>query len=91
MAFDSANLNAIVAGGGTHRASMWLYTTTDAHTDVDATDYFAGMGTPHVNSRGMRVNDLVFVIDTDTATCTLHYVSAVDSDGNVTIAAATLS
>lgn len=85
MSFSAANLfcTQVGVGGG---PSRFQYRTTDAHTDVDATDYFAS-GIQY----GMKVYDEVVVIDTDTATCTLHYVSAVDSDGNATIAAATLS
>lgn len=93
MAFTPATLNLMLTavGGG---PQIWHYTNTDAHTDVDATDYFAKMGFGTLSdktTRGMRVNDIVFYIDTDTATLTVHYVSAIDSEGNATVAAATLA
>lgn len=85
MAFVASNLfcTQVGVGGGPAR---FQYRTTDAHTDVDATDYFTS-GSLY----GMKVYDEVVVIDTDTFTCTLHYVTAVDSDGNATVSVATLS
>lgn len=85
MSFSASGLRCIVPGIGGSPA-LFIYTTTDAHTDVDATDYFTNMTT-----YGMKANDVVIVVDTDSSTCTIHMVSAVDSDGNATIAAATLS
>jgi len=86
MAFAASGLQRAAGGLGTSGVSIWTYTTTDAHTDVDATDYFTAMKT-----YGMKLYDIVYVIDTDTATTTTHHVSAIDSDGNVTISAATLA
>lgn len=85
MAFAASGLKLLVPGVG-GGPQVWYYKSDDAHTDVDATDYFALM-----NTYGMRDNDIVLVVDEDTGTTTLHHVSAVDSDGNVTIAAATLA
>lgn len=93
MAFTPTTLN-LLSSGSSNGPKLWHYTNTDAHTDVDATDYFAlmGLGTASMASnRGMKVNDIVFYIDTDTATLTVHYVTAVDAEGNVTVGAATLS
>jgi hypothetical protein len=92
MAFVIDQLNAIVAGGGSGRHAIWhYYHATEAHGTVSGADYFAGMGHPARNSKGMRVNDIVFVIDVDTDTTTIHRVTTVDSDGNCTISAATLA
>lgn len=75
----------LIPSMGSHSA-VWLYKSTDAHTDVDATDYFT-----NGEALGMKVNDVVIVIDTDAPSCTIHIVSAVDSDGNATISTATLA
>lgn len=86
MAFAAAGLKGIALGIGSGGPTLWVYTTTDAHTAVDETDYFTAMET-----YGMKLYDPVIVIDTDTSTTTVHHVSAIDSDGNVTIHAATLA
>jgi len=94
MAFAVAGLKLIkhAVGGG---PNLWYYETTDVHTDVDATDYFAkmGFGTSSDNTtRGMKVGDLVFVFKTTaTVGVTVHVVSAVAADGDVTIAPAILA
>lgn len=84
MAYTTATLNMVTnrIGGG---PAVWHYTNTDAHTDVDAANYF-----DDGKARGMKLYDVVLYIDTDTATMTTHYVSEVSSDG-ATVAAATLS
>lgn len=90
MGFAADDLDAIVQSSSGRR-TIWHYTTNDAHTDVDADDYFAGMGAPARTSKGMRLYDLVYVIDKDTGTTTLHHVREVDASGNVSISVATLS
>lgn len=75
----------LIPSTGDHSA-VWLYKSADAHGDVDVTDYFS-----NGEALGMKVNDLVFVIDTATPSATMHIVSAVDADGNATISVATLS
>lgn len=85
MSYVPAQLRK-VAGGIGSGPSIWHYYGTDAHTDVDATDFFSDGA-----NKGMRVNDIVFVINTSGTTGTMHYVSAIDSDGNATISAATLA
>lgn len=68
MAYTSGTLDCVVPriGGG---PAIWVYSNTDAHTDVDATGYFSDG-----DDRGMVLNDIMFVIDTDTATITIHRV-----------------
>lgn len=83
MAYTTATLNLVTQRVGGSPA-VWIYTNTDAHTDVDASAYFTDG-----EAKGMKVNDVVIVVDTDTSTCTIHMVSAVDT--TATIAAATLS
>lgn len=85
MAYTSSTLTMISQGGA--GPSVWHYTNTDAHTDVDAAGYFTDG-----YDRGMKLYDLVFVIDTDTATGTMHYVTTVSTTTSaVTISAATLT
>jgi hypothetical protein len=86
MSYASSGLQMISGSIGGSGARLWRYVSADAHGAVDATDYFSD-----AKDRGMKANDIVFVVDTNSATCTVHYVSAIDSDGNGTLAAATLA
>jgi hypothetical protein len=70
------------AGG----SAIWVYNDADAHTAVDADDYFS-----NGDALGMKENDIVFVIDNDTFTCTLHYVRAQVTAGAASVNIATLS
>ena len=66
---------------GSGGRSGWYYASTDPSTDVDAVDYFS-----NGDDLGMRVGDIVYVVDTDTGpTATLHSVSAVTAGGAATI------
>lgn len=85
MAYSTANPPSIVAGGIGSGARIWAYVSADVHTDVDATDYFT-----NGDELGMKVNDIVMVVDT-TAGLTAHRVSAVTTGGAATIAQATLA
>lgn len=87
MAFGATGLHCIAVGTGS-QPSLWIYTSTDAHGTVEGTDYFAAMKT-----YGMKVGDVVIVVDSDTGAgnTTIHSVNAVDSDGNATINAALLA
>ena len=86
MAYSTSNPPKKIGGGIGGGEAVWLYVSADAHTDVDATDYFS-----NGKNLGMEVNDVVIVVDSSTPTCTIHMVSAVDADGNATVAAATLA
>lgn len=70
-----------VAGG-----QLWYYASTDAHTAVDAADYFS-----NGDDLGMKVDDVVIVVDTSTPTATIHHVASVTSGGAATVTAATLA
>jgi hypothetical protein len=71
-------------GGG---QALWLYASTDVHTDVDATDYFS-----NGHALGMRVNDVVIVTKTTaTVGSTLHTVTVSTTDGAATVSAAILA
>lgn len=86
MAYSTDNPPKLLQGS-LGEEKLWLYASTDVHTDVDATDYFSNGA-----DLGMEVNDVVIVVKT-TATigATLHVVTNVDSDGNATVSAAILS
>jgi hypothetical protein len=67
--------------------ALWVYASTDVHTDVDAADYFS-----NGSALGMRVNDVVIVVKTSaTIGATLHVVTAVTAGGAATVAAAILA
>jgi len=66
MAYTTATLNCVVPGVGGSPA-LWIYTTTDAHTAVDAAGYFTDGA-----AKGLKANDVVIVVDTDSATTTIH-------------------
>lgn len=86
MAYATSNPPVQVACGIGNGPALWIYNSTDVHTDVDATDYFSDGA-----ARGMKVGDMVLVGKT-TATigATVHYVSAVTAGGAATVAAAIL-
>ena len=67
-----------VGGGG---ASVWYFTGTDVHTDVDAADYFTN-GT----AGGMKVGDALFYVkSTATVGATLHSVVTATAGGAASI------
>ena len=93
MAYSTANPpQMILQIALTTGRSMFLYESTDPHTDVDAVGYFTD-GTKH----GMKLGDIVIVRKTDTGATTLHSVITVGSPqvyaghGAVTISPAVLS
>lgn len=70
-----------VGGGG----AVWTYLSTDVHTDVDAAGYFT-----NGDALGMKVGDVVLVIETDNSYAqTTHSVTAVTAGGAATVSAAT--
>lgn len=78
------NMIAQSVGGA---PALWVYASTDVHTDVDATDYFS-----NGSALGMRVNDVVMVVKTSaTIGATLHVVTAVTAGGAATVSAAILA
>ncbi|HEX9660269.1 MAG TPA: hypothetical protein VGA18_08205 [Rhodothermales bacterium] len=87
MAYATSNppicLLPRVGSGG---SAIWVYNDADAHTAVDADDYFTDG-----DSLGMKENDIVFVIDNDTFTCTLHYVRVQVTAPAASVNIATLS
>lgn len=87
MAYSATNPPQLLTprvGGG---LALWLYASTDVHTDVDATDYFT-----NGDALGMKVNDTVIVTKTSaTIGCTIHTVTTVKAGGAATVASAILA
>lgn len=87
MAYSTSNPPNQTAQGIGSAASLWMYASTDIHTDVDATDYFS-----NGDALGMKVNDVVIVTKTSaTIGATLHVVTAVTAGGAATVSAAILA
>lgn len=86
MAYEVTNPPKCIVSGVGSGPSIWVYIDADAHTAVDADDYFSDGDT-----LGMKENDIVFVIDNDTFTCTLHYVRAQVTAPAASVNIATLS
>jgi hypothetical protein len=87
MAYVTTNPPAKIAQGVGSSPSLWVYSSTDVHTDVDAADYFSDG-----HKLGMKVGDFVLVNkSTATVGATLHSVSAVTVGGAATIAPAILA
>ena len=80
MAYSNTGLRKLPAtlGGG---PALWIYSSADAHTAVDAVGYFSDGA-----DFGLAANDVMIVVDTNTPTCTIHHVL-----NATTISAATLS
>mgnify|MGYP001614670608 CR=1 FL=1 len=78
MAYAASGLRLIVpafAGSG----NLWRYESTDASTVVDADGYISDG-----QNYGMKVGDMVDVVDTDTYLTTRHLViSASTTDNSV--------
>lgn len=85
MSYSTSNPPVKVAGGLGSGPTVWQYSSTNIHTDVDAAGFFTNGG-----DLGMKVGDTVFVLDTGTPTTTIHQVTAVSS-GAATVSSATLS
>jgi len=74
MAYAVTNPPKLVTQGiGGSGVSVWTYSSTDAAADVDAANYITDGG-----SLGLKVGDVIFVLDTDASPpiTTLHQVSA---------------
>ena len=77
----------LAPGTGSAGGSLWYFTGTDVHTDVDATDYFTNGA-----AAGLKVGDLLlYVKSTATVGATLHSVSVVTAGGAATISPAILA
>jgi hypothetical protein len=62
MAYTSANLNLVVPSftNATGESGTWTYYSTDNATTVDVPGYFSD-----ALAKGVKVNDLIYVVDSD--------------------------
>ena len=83
MSYSTSNppqlLMAPIGGVG---AQLWTYASTDAAADVDLDGYFS-----NAKELGMRVGDVVFVLDTDSThkQTTTHIVKAINANGSANL------
>lgn len=78
-----AQIKSLIGSG----PSLWIYKSTDVHTDVDADGYFT-----NGFDLGMKVDDVVMVVKTTaTVGATLHSVLTVVTNGAATISPAILA
>jgi len=71
MAYNPSLLRCI-AQSGIDSGATWIYGPGDAHATVEGASYFTDGG-----SRGMRVGDLIFVIESSAGGTTAHSVTSV--------------
>lgn len=87
MAYATSNPPICTFAGMGGGSQLWTYTSTDVHTDVDATGYFT-----NGSALGMRVGDIVFVSKSSaTIGTTVHYVGTVTAGGAATVIVAILA
>ena len=81
MAYATTNPpRKIIASGidNSQAGNVWMYTSTDAAATVAGSQYFT-----NAYDLGMKVNDLVIVVDTGTPLITSHRVSTVTTGASV--------
>lgn len=73
MAYSTSSPPIKIAGTLDGKFNIWVYRSTDAAATVRVANYFTNGG-----SLGMKVGDIVYVIDTDASPVitTMHQVSA---------------
>jgi hypothetical protein len=76
MAYDPTKLR-MIAAPGIDAGATWIYGPGDAHATVEGAGYFSNGGTV-----GMKVGDLVFVIEAAAGGTTAHSVTAVAAANN---------
>jgi lipid-binding SYLF domain-containing protein len=70
----------IVPRMGENHAAIWVYASADVDADVDAVGYFT-----NGDDLGMKLHDVVFIVDETTPLVTLAFVSAVTAGGAATV------
>ncbi len=88
MGYATAGLICLVPRMGGTGPALWVYTSTDAHGTVEGSLYFSDG-----DKRGMKVGDVVIVVDSDTGAgnTTIHSVNTVTAGSGATINAALLA
>jgi hypothetical protein len=76
------NAPILLVPGMSGGPNLWYFAhATDPHTDIDASAYFSDGA-----KFGLKANDVMIVIDIDTATCTIHRVSSATTIDPATLA-----
>lgn len=75
---DSVGAGGVTANGGSQGGSLWLYLTTDAFAAIDTAGYFT-----NGYSLGIRPNDVMIVVKTDTKAAQIMVCIAATSDSDV--------
>ncbi len=87
MAYVTTNPPICLVSGMGSQPSLWVYTSTDIHTDVDASGYFTDG-----DALGLKVGDVMLVSKSSaTIGTTVHYVQTVTAGGAATLASAILA
>jgi hypothetical protein len=79
MAYIPANLSLLVPSftNGSAEQSVWTYFSTDAATDVDVPGYISD-----AKAKGIKVNDVIFVTDTDASPVIITAHRAISYSGD---------
>lgn len=83
MAYVTSNPPRLIASDLTGGFQQWAYRSADAAATVDSANYFTNGG-----SLGMKVGDVLWVLNTTSNITTLHQVSAT-GDGTTDVDDAT--
>lgn len=67
MAYATTNPPQLLIPGIGDAPSVWLYSSVDAHGTVEGAGYFT-----NGVDLGLKANDVMIVVDTDGAACTIH-------------------
>lgn len=81
MAYATSNPPTLISQRIGSGPALWAYKSADVDSAVNAAGYFT-----NGEDLGMLVGDFVLVYDTTTPKCSFHYVSAIDANGNATLA-----
>ena len=77
MSYSTSVPPRMIAQGPSGGGSIWMYQSEDVHGDVDAASYFTNGA-----SLGMKVGDVVLVVETDNSyALSIHVVTAVAAAG----------
>ncbi len=86
MAYDVANPPKLVVPGVGDGPGIWIYTDGDAHTVIDADDYFSDG-----DDLGMKEGDCVLYFDDSADGSTVHFVRTPVTAGTASVTIATIS
>ncbi len=85
MAYDVANPPKLVVAGVGDGPGIWIYKDADAHTAIDADDYFSDG-----DDLGMREGDCVLYHDDNVPGSTVHFVRTQVTAGAASVTIATI-